>query len=122
VAAARAPYKLAVTDRDAAFKGLRALAVRSRNLLKASGAPKGVIEDAETYIRKLSGGRKSAKIKDDPNTPEDESKASSSASQVSYDNQIGNKYRIRVVPAQAVTLSPVWLSSPSSNSWYAGCS
>ena len=63
--------------------------MRSRNFLKASGAPKGVLDDAETFIRKLSGGRKSAKIKDDPNTPEDESKASRSASQMSYDNQIG---------------------------------
>jgi hypothetical protein len=90
VAAARAPNKLAMTDRETAFSGLRALAVRSRNFLKASGAPKGVVDDAETFIRKLGGGRKSAKIEDDPNTPEDESKGSSSASQMSYDNQIGN--------------------------------
>jgi hypothetical protein len=90
VAAARAPNKLAMTDRETAFSGLRALAVRSRNFLKASGAPKGVVDDAETFMRKLGGGRKSAKIKDDPNTPEDESKGSSSASQMSYDNQIGN--------------------------------
>lgn len=90
VAAARAPHKLAITDRENAFRGLRPLAVRSRNYLKASGAPKGVVEDADSFILKLSGGRKSAKVKDDPNTPEDESKQSSSASQMSYDNQIGN--------------------------------
>jgi hypothetical protein len=93
VAAARAPNKLAMTDREDAFAGLRALAVRSRNFLKASGAPKGVLEDAETFIRKLSGGRKSAKVKDDPKTPEDESQGgagSGSASQMSYDNRIGN--------------------------------
>lgn len=90
VAAARAPNKLAITDRESAFDSLRALAIRSRNFLKASGAPKGVVDDADTSIRKLSGSRKSPKVKDDPKTPGDESKASSSASQMSYDNQIGN--------------------------------
>lgn len=90
VNAARAPHKLAITDRESAFSSLRTLAVRSRNFLKASGAPQGVVDDAETSIRKLSGSRKSPKLKDDPNTPVDESKGSSSASQMSYDNQSGN--------------------------------
>lgn len=46
-----------------------------------------------TYVRKLSGGRKSAKPKDDPNAAEGESQGSGgsgSASQMSYDNQVGN--------------------------------
>jgi hypothetical protein len=100
VAAARAPNKLAMTDREDAFRGLRALAVRSRNYLKASGAPQGVVDDAETYIRKLGGGRKSPKLKDDPATPGNEAApgtggsgggvGSGSASQMSYENQIGN--------------------------------
>ncbi len=90
VAAARAPHKLAITDREDMFSGLRALAVRSRNFLKASGAPKGVVDDAETSIRKLSGGRKSPKVKDNPATPEKEGKGSGSASQMSYDNQVGH--------------------------------
>lgn len=90
VAAARAPQKLGITDRESAFSGLRPLAVRSRNFLRASGAPKGVVDDADIFIRKLSGSRKSPKLKDDPKTPEDESKGSSSASQMSYDNRIGN--------------------------------
>ncbi len=90
MAAKRAPNKLAITDRESAFGGLRPLAVRSRNFLKASGAPQGVIDDAETFIRKLGGGRKTPKVVDDPDTPEDESKQSSSASQMSYDNQTGN--------------------------------
>ncbi len=46
VGAARAPNKLAITDREDTFAGLRALAVRSRNFLKASGAPQGVVDDA----------------------------------------------------------------------------
>lgn len=97
VAVARAPNKLAMTDREDAFSGLRALAVRSRNFLKASGASAGVVEDAETFIRKLGGGRKSAKPKDDSATPQNEATqgsgggaGSGSASQLSYDNQIGN--------------------------------
>lgn len=90
VAAARAPNKLAITDRETSFGGLRPRAVRSRNYLKASEPPAGVVEDVETFIVKLSGGRKSPKVKDDKTTPGDESKGSSSASQMSYDNQIGH--------------------------------
>jgi hypothetical protein len=93
VAAARAPNKLAVTDREDTFKGLRPLAVRSRNFLKASGASQGVVDDAEEFIRKLGGGRKSPKPKNDPNAPPGGAPGnggSSSASQMSYDNQIGN--------------------------------
>src|SRR5688500_17184299 len=54
VAAVRAPNKLAITDRESAFRALRPLAVRSRNFLKASGAPKGVVVDADTYVRKMT--------------------------------------------------------------------
>jgi hypothetical protein len=50
-----APNKLAMTDREDAFKGLRPLAVRSRNFLKASGASQGVVDDAEEFVRKLGG-------------------------------------------------------------------
>jgi hypothetical protein len=96
VAAARAPHKLAITDRETAFKDLRGLAIRSRNFLKASGAPKGVVDDAETSIRKLSGGRASTKAKAGatPSGTAGQQTATngggSSASQMSYDNQVGN--------------------------------
>lgn len=90
VSAKHAPNKLAVTDRQGGFDDLRTLVIRSRNFLKSSGASKAVVEDAETHVRKLTGGRKSPKVKDDPATPADESKASKSASQMSYDNQLGN--------------------------------
>jgi hypothetical protein len=96
VAAARAPHTLAITDRETAFKDMRRLAVRSRNFLKASGAPKGVLDDAETSLRKLRGGRASTKAKAGT-TPSgtagqqtDTNGGSSSASQMSYDNQVGN--------------------------------
>ncbi|HEV7683228.1 MAG TPA: hypothetical protein VGO68_13950 [Pyrinomonadaceae bacterium] len=52
VAAARAPNKLAITDREDTFKGLGPHTVRSRNFLKASGASKGVVDDAEEFILK----------------------------------------------------------------------
>jgi hypothetical protein len=94
VSAARAPNKLAITDRETAFSGLRALAVRSRNFLKASGAPKPVTADAETFIRKLSGGRKSPKVKAEPQAtpaaPAGETPTTRSSSQMSYDNQVGH--------------------------------
>jgi len=94
VSAARAPNRLAITDRETAFGGLRTLAVRSRNFLKASGAPKPVTADAETFIRKLSGGRKSPKVKADPNAtptaPAGEGPTTRSSSQMSYDNQVGH--------------------------------
>ena len=90
VAAALAPNKLAITNRDVAFKDLRALVVRSRNFLKASGTSKAIVDDAETFVRKLTGGRVTAKVKDNPATPVDESAKSRSASQMSFENQLGN--------------------------------
>lgn len=86
----QAPNKLAITNRQDGFAEVRSRFVRANNSLQASGATKGEIADAKTSLRKLTGARKTAKVKDDPATPEDESKASKSASQMSYDNQLGN--------------------------------
>src|SRR3989442_14698251 len=70
VSAARAPNKLAITHRETAFGGLRTLPVRSRNFLKTSGAPKPITPDAQTFIRKLSGGAKITKGKSEqPEAP-----------------------------------------------------
>ena len=63
LAAALAPNKLAISERAVAFDDLRPLVVRSRNFLKASGAAKQVAEDAEQFVRKLSGGKKKPKAK-----------------------------------------------------------
>jgi hypothetical protein len=41
VAAARAPYKLAITDRESAFKALRALVVRLAQLPESVGRDEG---------------------------------------------------------------------------------
>jgi hypothetical protein len=85
-----APNKLAIDARQTAFEALGSLVKRSRNLLKASGASSKVLDDAETLVRKLTGTRKSPKVKDDPKTPQNEADANNSASQMSYDNRLGN--------------------------------
>lgn len=53
-----APNKVAVNERQIAFDALAPLVRRSRNLLKASGASQELIKDAETFVRKLTGTRK----------------------------------------------------------------
>jgi len=94
VVAELAPNKLAITDRETAFDELRPLVVRSRNFLKASGASKAVVADAEQFVRKLSGGKKKPKAKptgqsDAPPTPA-QPPVTHSSSQMSYDNQVGH--------------------------------
>jgi hypothetical protein len=90
VSTKQAPNKLAITERQVGYDNLALLVTRSFNLLKASGASKDIIADAETHVRKLSGKRRSAKPKNDPATPADEAKASHSSSQMGFDNQLGN--------------------------------
>lgn len=85
-----APSKIAINNRQIAFEGLSPLVIRSRNVLKASGASKEVLADAETSVRKLTGVRKSKVIKDDPNTPANEADNQHSASQMGFDNRLGN--------------------------------
>lgn len=88
-----ATHKLAINDRQTAFENLGGLVKRSRNILKSSGASTKVLDDSETLVRKLTGGRKTPKAKpvaDNPNTPENEAVVNHSASQMSYDNRIGN--------------------------------
>lgn len=90
VAASGASNKLAITDCQVSYDELTPTALSSRDYLKASGAPTGISDDGQTYITKVIGSRKSKKIKDDPATPEDESKGSHSASQMSRENRLGN--------------------------------
>lgn len=88
-----ATHKLAINDRQTVFEQLAGLVKRSRNMLKASGASTKVLDDAETLVRKLTGGRKTPKAKnvaDNQSTPENEAVVNHSASQMSYDNRIGN--------------------------------
>jgi uncharacterized protein YfaS (alpha-2-macroglobulin family) len=63
VAATSAPNKMATSDHQAAYDPLSSLLRRSFNMLKASGTSKGVLEDAQTHLRKVTGARKTSKTK-----------------------------------------------------------
>ncbi len=80
---------LAVSARQTAFEPLGKLVTRIGNAADVSVNDESFSDDLRSVTRKLQGRRASAKIKDDPNTPEDESKQSGSSSQMSYDNQVG---------------------------------
>lgn len=90
VATSGASNKLAITDCQLAYDKLSPTALSSRDYLKSSGAGKAFVDDGQTFITKITGNRKSKKIKDDPATPVDESKGSHSASQMSRENRVGN--------------------------------
>lgn len=90
VAAKSASSKMATNNRQAVYEPLASLGRRSFNMLKASGASKAVLDDAQTNLRKVTGARKSAKVKNDPNTPADETAKQHSASQMSFENRRGN--------------------------------
>lgn len=85
-----APHKVAINECQTEFEALPGVIRGARNMAKASGADKKTQDDLNTYARKVIGTRKSAKVKDDPSTPENEANASHSASQLSRENQIGN--------------------------------
>jgi hypothetical protein len=90
VGSREAPSKVAVNERQEAYALLPGIVSRAGNMLKASDANKNILDDAKTVSRKILGRRKSAKVKDDPNTPANEANANHSASQMSYDNISGN--------------------------------
>lgn len=83
VITAMAPWKTKVNDRETVYEGIRKLVTRIVNSFAASGAPQNAIDDARGFKRKIDGARAKALPKDDPETPEDESKGNS-VSQRSY--------------------------------------
>jgi len=87
------PSTNAINGRDIVFSPLSKLIKRIVNAVDASSVPKQVVADVKTIARKIQGKRGSDKLPtvvDDPNTPEDESQKSISASQMSFDNRIEN--------------------------------
>lgn len=90
VGAKEAAFKAVVNDRQDLFEGVPGLMTRSGNMLKASGASKKIIDDAKGVARKVTGQRKTPKVKDDPKTPQNEAAKSHSVSQLSYANIAGN--------------------------------
>lgn len=88
-----ADFKTAVTARAEAFSKLSKLVTRVSNTLIASGVSSGIIESAKPLFRKLQGRRAKAKMtEDEKQAAIDSGKAvrEASASQMSFDNQIGN--------------------------------
>lgn len=94
----RTPYRNATAAVDDAFKPLSNLTRRIMKAAKAQGVPASVIEDADTYARKILGERKTPAKVDDPATPDvDESQQSYSASQMSRTQRIENFESLRLL-------------------------
>ena len=106
VAAKNAPSKIAINDRQSAYEPLSGLMRRSFSMLKASGASKAVQDDAQTNLRKVTGARKSAKIKDNPATPAVEGEKQHSASQMSFENRRGNLSAYVAILANVPSYNP----------------
>lgn len=79
-----------INERQAAFEPLQTLVTRINAAAAANVEDAAFLKDLKTISRKLQGRRASEAIADDPNTPEDESQQSNSASQMSYDNRAAN--------------------------------
>jgi len=94
------PAKLAVnmgaiSDRENVFAGVKPLLTRVHGVAKASGAPKHVIDDLNTFRRKLTAQRKAkTKAKTEPaaggDTPTAAAEKAHSSAQLSYDNVVGH--------------------------------
>jgi hypothetical protein len=106
VSAKHAPSKMATSDRQAAYEPLSGLMRRSFNMLKASGAPQGVLDDAQTHLRKVIGTRKSPKISDDEATQGSEGAKQQSASQMSFENRRGNVAAYVAILANVPSYNP----------------
>lgn len=88
--AARTPYRNATAAAEDAFAPVSKRITRVMNALKVSGVPQSVIDDAQTYARKITGKTKKAPV-DDPSTPDvNESATGHSTSQMSRVQRIEN--------------------------------
>ena len=85
----------AISDREAAFAALNPRMTRVHGVAKASGASKQVIDDLNTFKRKLNAKRKpkskaGAAKTADATTPQAKADKEHSSSQLSYDNLVGH--------------------------------
>ncbi|MBK7393024.1 MAG: hypothetical protein IPI64_06925 [Chloracidobacterium sp.] len=83
-----AAYTTAVNVRENAFKPLGPTVTRAVNYYASTGTEDNKVADAKSLNRKVQGKRATPAKKDDPSTPEDESKGSHSASQQSYTQKV----------------------------------
>jgi len=103
------PNTNAVNAREIVFAPLSKLITRVVNAVESSSVSKQVIADVKTIARKIQGKRASDKLPtvvDDPNTPEDESQKSISASQMSFDNRIENMDKLIQLLASQTGYAP----------------
>lgn len=104
-----AANKVAINDRQLAFDRLATIIVRSRNILKASGAPRDLLASAEAAVRKVLGRDNVGKAAPGTGTsgaPGTKGK-SRSTSQQSYDNQVGNFQHYLSIVAQVAEYAPL---------------
>lgn len=87
----KANWRTATRDRQDDADKIDSMAAQAVALFEGQGGSADSVEDARSYVRKLQGGRKTSKKKDDPNTPTaDEAEKSISASQQSNAAKIAN--------------------------------
>lgn len=84
------PFQNATNARRDLFDPFSKRCTKVMNAVEASNVTIEFIKDVKAIIRKLQGKRATPKIKDDPNTPEDESLQNHSSSQMSFDHRIEN--------------------------------
>ncbi len=84
------PYKSARNTRRDLFTPFSQLCTKIMNAVEASNVTAEFKKDVKTIIRKLQGRRASKKVEDNPETPQDESLQTHSASQMSFDQRIEN--------------------------------
>jgi hypothetical protein len=90
VSQAEAAFNTAVNERKDLFANVPGLMSRSGNMLKVSDASRGTLDDAQGLRRKITGQRKTAKVKDDPGTPPNEAVKRHSVSQQSFASIAGH--------------------------------
>jgi hypothetical protein len=83
VSGAKEDWRTKAKDRALDIDELPALAVSAVALFASLGVDKERVDQARTYLRKIRGQRAEPAVKDDPNTPEDESEKNISAAQTS---------------------------------------
>jgi hypothetical protein len=96
VPAKMAAYKSALVGRQSVYDDLDPIVMRARNMLKASGADKNTLDNAETHVRKILGRRKSKPKAAPPSgsggatSSTVETPAKHSTSQLSFESRVGN--------------------------------
>ena len=91
----RADWRTSALARAVDVEKFAPLASQAVGALAGRGASAQTVKDAQTYVRKLQGGRAEPKPADDPNTPDlNESEKGISASQQSSAAQIATMYEL----------------------------